>query len=81
MSADGAGALFHFLFLANFVGGASAYFFYFYFDFVFKPASESEDQGINLVWLKLAPNKWFQVSYRTLGPLFIIIREKEDNFP
>ena len=34
--------------LANFVEGASAYFcFYFYFN----RASESEDQGINLVWL------------------------------
>ena len=53
LSADGAGALFYFLFLANFVDGASAYFFfYFYFNFLFKRASESEDQGINLVWPK-----------------------------
>ena len=49
LSADGAGALFYFLFLANFVDGASAYLFYFYFNFLFKRASESEDQGINLV--------------------------------
>ena len=50
LSADGAGALFYFLFLANFVDGASAYFFffvYFYFNFLFKRASESEN---NLVW-------------------------------
>ena len=46
---DGAGALFYFLFLANFVDGASAYFFYFYFNFLIKRASESEDQGINLM--------------------------------
>ena len=41
-----------FLFYANFVDGASAcffFFFYFYFNFLFG-ASESEDQGINLVW-------------------------------
>ena len=50
LSADGAGALFYFLFLANFVDGASAYFFYFYFNFLFKQASESEVQGINLMW-------------------------------
>ena len=34
LSADGAGALFYFLFLANFVNGARACFFYFYFNFL-----------------------------------------------
>ena len=34
LSADGAGALFYFLFLASFVNGPSAYTFYFYFDFL-----------------------------------------------
>ena len=42
LPADGAGALFYFLLLAML--------FYFYFNFLFKRASKSEDQGINLVW-------------------------------
>ena len=50
VSADGAGALFFFLFLTNFVDGTSAYLFYFYFNFLFKQANEYEDQGIKLVW-------------------------------
>ena len=51
VSADGAGALFYFFILANFVDGASAYFFFqFYFNFLFKRACKSEEQGINLVW-------------------------------